>query len=113
MSLPSLPVRSPVPSLGPIDDSDVLAALFDAPIVGPAAPVLSGPAPVLSAGPPSGLELTALREQLTSLQAEREGLRQQAVTLAEALTQAQTEVIDVRSELHEMRGRATAAPRVR
>ena len=104
--LTSLPVRSPVPSLGPIDDSDVLAALFDAPIVSPPAPVLSGPAPVLSDGPTSSPELAALREQLAGLQAEREGLRQQAVTLAEALTQAQTEVIDVRSELHEMRGRA-------
>lgn len=108
--LTSLPVRSPVPSLGPIDDSDVLAALFDATTVAPAAPVLTGPSPLLSAGAASGGELTALREQLASLKAEREGLRQQASTLAEALTQAQTEVIGVRSELHALRGRAGQQP---
>ena len=39
--LASLPVRSPAPTLGPIDDSDVLAALFDAPTVSAAAPVVS------------------------------------------------------------------------
>lgn len=104
-----LPVRSPVPSLGPIDDSDVLAALFDAPTVSPAAPVLAGPAPVL-AGPTAGPELAALREQLAGLNAEREGLRQQAATLAEALTQAQAEAIDARAELHALRGRAEQQP---
>jgi len=107
--LTSLPVRSPVPSLGLIDDSDVLAALFDAPTVTPAPPILSGPAPVLP-GPAPGSELAALREQLAGVNEEREGLRQQAATLAEALTQAQTDAIDARAELHVLRGRAEQQP---
>jgi len=109
--LTSLPVRSPVPSLGPIDDSDVLAALFDAPTVTPGASILSGPAPVMS-GPAPGIELAALREQLAGVNAERDGLRQQSATLAEALTQAQMEAIDARAELHVLRGRAEQPPRV-
>jgi len=106
---PVLPVRSPVPSFGPIDDSDVLAALFDAPTVS-AAPSVSV-APTVSVAPPvrsgpADAELAALREQLAGLNAERDGLRHQAATLAGALTQAQTEAIDARAELHELRGRA-------
>jgi len=109
-SVPQLPSASLlVPSLGPIDDSDVLAALFDAPMVSAVPPVLSGPPPVLS-GPPPSVELAALRVQLAGLNAEREGLRQQAATLADALTLAQAEAIDARAELHVLRGRAEQQP---
>lgn len=96
--LAGLPVRSPVPSFGPIDESDVLAALFDAPTVNGAPSVLSGPTSIA--------ELTALRELLAGSDAELDGLRQHAATLAEALMQAQSEAIDARTELHELRGRA-------
>ena len=100
---PGLPVRSSVPSFGPIDDSDVLAALFDAPMVS-AAPTVSAAPPVPV--PASGAELAALGEQLAGLNAEHDALRRQAAALAETLTRAQLDAIDARAELHELRGRA-------
>lgn len=105
-----LPVRSPVPALGPIDDSDVLAALFDAPT--PSATPTAGATPPPLTVPGPSVELAALREQLAGANAERERLRQQAATLAEALTQAQAEAIDARAELHELRGRGEPSPRL-
>ena len=89
----ALPVRSPVPPLGTIDERDVLAALFDA-----------------SPGQPAqteaqAAEVAALREQVEALTRERDGLRERSSLLTQELRHAHAQAIDAGAELHELRRR--------
>ena len=87
------PAFQTVPPLGPIDESDVLAALFDPP-----------PNPV-AVDTPSAAEAEALREQIDGLKRERDGLRERAATLTQELRHAHAQAIDAGAELHELRRR--------
>ena len=96
---PALPVLAPVRSLGPIDDSDVLAALFDpAEVVEAALVVSSAPTPVPAAQ-------LALKEELAAVKRERDSLRERAGMLTQELRHAHAQAIDAGAELHELRRR--------
>ena len=96
--VPGVPAPPAAPS-DPADELDMLAALFEAPT-----PNMAGAAPTVPPPAPSA-ELAALRQQLATLGAEREGLLQKAQVLAQELTQAQAQTIDAQAELHELRRR--------
>ena len=91
--VPLLPVRGPVPSLGPIDDSDVLRALFD--------PVASPPAASASTSAP----LEALQQEIEAVKRERDNLRERAGMLTQELRHAHAQAIDAGAELYELRRR--------
>ncbi len=69
-----LPVRTPVPPLGQIDESDVLAALFD-PAPEPEPESAPTPQPEVQPGV-AAAELAALQEQVIALTRERDALRE-------------------------------------
>ena len=98
-----LPVSSPVPPLGPIDESDVLAALFDPPPPEPEPPAEPAPAESIPAVDPA--ELIELREAVETLRRERDSLRERAATLTQELRHAHAQAIDAGAELHELRRR--------
>ena len=76
----ALPVSQPVPPLGPIDEGDVLAALFDPP--GEPEPSESAPEAVEPEPPPiDPAEFAALQEAVEKLQRERDSLRERAAEL--------------------------------
>jgi len=95
---PVLPVSEPVPPLGPIDESDVLAALFD-PVPEPSQEPTK---PELAIDPE---ELAELREQAERLRRERDSLRERAAMLTQELRHAHAQAIDAGAELHELRRR--------
>ena len=94
------PVSEPAPPLGPIDEGDVLAALFDR--------TPSEPEPTKQEPTIDPEELAELREQAAlaeRLRRERDGLRERAAMLTQELRHAHAQAIDAGAELHELRRR--------
>lgn len=89
-----VPVRAPL--FGQIDDSDVLRALFDPPVVA------SEPSTSTAA---ASAVLDAMQEELTAVKRERDSLRERAGMLTQELRHAHAQAIDAGAELHELRRR--------
>jgi hypothetical protein len=83
-------------SLGQIDDSDVLRALFEPSELKPAQAVSSAPALA---------EQEALQQELATVKRERDSLRERAGMLTQELRHAHAQAIDAGAELHELRRR--------
>lgn len=92
---PMLAVQGPVPSLGPLDESDVLRALFD-PAVSP---------PPAEAWTQATAPLEALQREIEGVKRERDNLRERAGMLTQELRHAHAQAIDAGAELYELRRR--------